>query len=188
MERGRAGGRQVLFQQSWELEMSMDKNSDFSLVSRDPAVLETRGKRLKIACYKNSFGETKRPPIHISIHWQYRVLENGEVRQYTRWDWPSSLVDLLLSFTEGRAKKIESVVDIRPTTGSLFYSTTLGIAKADAITKTELGRRIEANPEIVQGLRRMLAIKRVEPFHYGSDFVEQIAARHAEVDKANRAI
>ena len=182
-ERSIGGGWQVKFQESLELQMGADKTPDFTLASNDPTILETRGKHLTINCYKNAIGETRRTAVKIAILWQYKVGADGNVRQYTRWDWHAAIIDLLLGYKEGRAKKISDVVDIMPVTGGRFWSKALGIAKSDAVSKTELGKKLEANPDIIKTLTQLLAIKTVTPFKVGGDFHEQLKEHQAENEK-----
>lgn len=170
MERHKAGGRSISFQESFELEMSADKNSKVRYVSPDPEILERGGQRLKIRCMKNSHGETDRVPIRVTVYWDYRVRDDGDVRQYTVWDWSAALVDLLEEFTEGRAKKISEVVDIRRSTAGRYWSPTLGIPKTDPLSKTEVGQMIEADVELVTRLQRLFAIKKKARFECGPSY------------------
>lgn len=182
-ERVIGGGRTILFQEAFEIQMSADKGSDYTRVSSDPDVLETRGRKLTIDCYKNSLGETRRTALHVEIEWDYCVMPNGEVRQRTRWNWPQAIVNLLMSYKEGRAKKIAEVVDLNQVTGSRVWSKQLGVPKSDPVTKTEIGKLIEADPEMVKRLRQLLAIKTRAEFVPGADYLAQRAQLKEENDR-----
>jgi hypothetical protein len=182
-ERVIGGGRTILFQESFEIQMSADKAQNFSRTSNDDSILETRGRKLTIDCYKNSMGETLRTPLHVTIEWDYCVLPTGDVRQRTKWNWPMAIVDLLLSYKEGRAKKIAEVCDLTLVTGGRVWSKALSIPKSDPVSKTEAGKLIEADPAIVKGLQQLLAIKTRTEFEPGRDFQEQLEAVRQENER-----
>lgn len=171
-ERNKAGGRHISFQESFEIEMARDKASKIRLVESEGKALEKGGIRLLISCKKNSFGETDRPPIHVSVLWQYAWHEPSNTqRQYTKWDWTSATVDILASHTEGsRGAKIKEVVDINKLTGGKYWSSALGVTKESPVNKTELGAMIESDSKMVDELRTLLAIKKRHLFKSGDDY------------------
>ena len=171
-ERNKAGGRHISFQESFEIEMSRDKGSKIRLVESDGKALDRGGIRLIISCKKNSFGETDRPPVHVSVLWKYMWHEPTQTqRQYTKWDWPSATIDILSSHTEGsRGAKIKEVVDVNKLTAGKYWSSTMGVSKESPVTKNELGQMIEADSKIVSELRNLLAIKNRQLFKSGDDY------------------
>lgn len=173
IERHKAGGASPDFQETFELEMTRDASAKINLV--DDEAFETAGMKLILACKKNSLGETDRK-IKAEIRWVHRQdPDTGEYRQYTKWDWPAATVNLLNSFDAGhRREKIQEIVHIGGS-GNKFYSKTFGITSTEPVSAHELGKLIEADPDIKQALRNLFGIKSRKVFDPTMDYDKQLA-------------
>src|SRR5690606_21938882 len=88
LERHKAGGRGISFQETIELEMSKDRSPNIHLASDDS--FEVGGLNLKIKCIKNGLGETGRA-ISARILWKHVYDETiDDTVQITKWDWDTS--------------------------------------------------------------------------------------------------
>ena len=181
MERHKAGGRSISFQETWELEMKRDKNAKISLVGDDNS-FELSGLNLRIHCKKNSLGETDRS-IRASILWQHALCPvTNKVRQFTKWDWPSAAVDVLLAYDKGKRKEmINSVVDINAVTGKKFWSRRLGISKENAVPQHDFGVALESDKDVIAELQPMLGIKVRKKFQPGVDYLDQLEELEAAI-------
>lgn len=172
MERHKAGGATPDFQETFEIEMSVAGNSRISLV--DEEAFEIGGKKLILACKKNSLGETDRK-IQAEVRWVHREdPETGEYRQQTKWDWPAATVHLLASFDKGhKQERIKEIVEFGGN-GNKWYSKTFGIPSADPVSAHDLGVLIEGDLKIKQALRRLFGIKERKIFQPGVDYLKQL--------------
>lgn len=184
VERNKAGGRGISFQETFEIEMKRAGKADIRLVDEsEDGALEIGGLRLKVACKKNSLGETNRDII-VEVKWLHRTdPDTGQFRQYTKWDWEASLVYLLASFDKGsRKEKIRSVVDVGGS-GNRWYSKRYGITSTEPVSAHELGALIEADVEVKGKLRKLFGIKERKVFVPGEDYLEQLAELRENVGK-----
>jgi len=178
-ERHKAGGRSISFQETWELEMKRNKNAKVSLVGSGD-VFEVGGLNLKIACKKNSLGETDRI-IPATILWQKQPCPvTNRMRQVTRWDWPAATVDIIQAYDKGKRKEmIQEVVDVHPVTGQKYWSDKLNIPKSEALPKHDFGVALEKDKKVVRKLQDLFGITRRKAFQPGVDYLDQLA----EVEK-----
>lgn len=184
MERNKAGGRGISFQETFEIELKRTGKADIRLVDEDEnGGLEICGLRLKIVCKKNSLGDTGRSII-TEVKWRHVTDPvTGESRQVTKWDWPASLVFLLASFDKGkRREKIRKVVDVTGS-GNRWYSKKYGITSTDPVSAHELGLLIEADEEVKTQLRRLFGIQERKVFNSEVDYLDQLAEVREKVSK-----
>jgi len=181
-ERHKAGGRSISFQETFEIEMSRDKSPHIRLV--DPQGFEIGGLNLKLACKKNSLGETDRA-IHAAVKWTHRPIgNNGEYRQITRWDWPESAVKLLTSFEKGhRATKIKEIVNIQGN-GQKYWCNDVGISKEAATSAHDVGVAIEKDTARLNELRKLFGIKVRTVFEPGVPYAQQVERERKRAEAA----
>lgn len=179
MERNKAGGRSISFQETFEIEMKRDVNPNIRLV--DDANFEIGGLNLTLACKKNSLGETERK-IRAAVKWTHRPIgPDGEYLQVTRWDWPEATVKLLTSFEKGhRANKIKEIVNIQGS-GQKFWCTELGATKNDPLSAHDLGVLIESDAGRKTELRKLFGIKERRVFEPGRPFAAQVEDERVRV-------
>jgi len=174
MEYNKSGGRAPSFQETFEIRMA--KRGKIQLVDdADDGGLEIGGLNLSLRCVKNSLGETDRS-IDVDVKWVHRLdPATGEMRQYTKWDWPAATIELLASFEKGKRKdKIDAIVDIHKISSAKFWSNTLGVPSKEPINPHDLGVKLESNPQIKNALRKLFGIKRRKVFEVGRDYLEQL--------------
>lgn len=173
MERHKAGGRSISFQETFELEMKRDANPHIRLV--DPDNFETSGLKVVLQLRKNSLGETDRR-IKASVKWTHRpVGPNGKFLQVTKWDWPEATINLLNSFEAGhRANRIKEVVNIQGG-GQKWWCSDLGVSKGDAVSAHDLGVLLERDDARKAELRKLFGIKERRVFVPGEPYASQVA-------------
>jgi hypothetical protein len=181
-ERHKAGGRSISFQETFEIEMSRDKNPHIRLV--DEQSFEIGGLNLQLACKKNSLGETDRK-IKAAVKWTHRPIgPDGEYLQVTKWDWPEATVKLLTSFDKGhRASRIKEIVNIQGS-GQRFWCNDIGISKEAAVTAHDLGVVIERDTKRVDELRKLFGIKTRAVFQPGVSYSKQIETERKKAEEA----
>lgn len=162
--RGKAGGKQVDFQESFELELSRLGGPKKKIQCSD-----FEGYPVALTCWKNSFGPGQRR-IHTRLLWSYvEDEETGGFQQETIWDWDWSTIWLLNNILKGDKADPSLRRSLRatgfhlecPETGEIensAWSKTLGMAKSDAEPWADLGRRIRRNREVTRLLRNALRI------------------------------
>ena len=184
IERNKAGGRGISFQETFELEMKRARVAKVSLVDPSEEGFQIGGNNLRIICRKNGLGETHRE-IPISILWKHeRCPITGQMRQYTKWDWPSATVDVLNSFEAGKRRDmIRDIVDLHKATNNRWWSKRLGVPKDDPIPKTEIGALIDNNEELKDPLRDLFGIKKRKKFEVGQDYKAQLEVLKQDVIK-----
>lgn len=181
MERHKAGGRGISFQETIELEMSRDKSAKISLAAEDS--FEISGLNLKITCRKNGVGETGRT-IPARILWKHVYNEElDKMMQITRWDWDTPTITLLTSFDGSRKTKIDDIVDLHKSTKNTYWSRTLGIPSSDPLPAAQVGQMINSNMEVRQALRRLFGIKSRKEFQTGVDYVKQLEEMKEEIER-----
>jgi hypothetical protein len=182
IENNKAGGRSISFQETFEIEMKRARVSKVNLVDPDEDGFEIGGNNLRMICRKNSLGETHRE-LYVSVLWKNkRCPETGQMRQYTRWDWPGGTVDLLTKFESGKRRDmIKEVVDLHKVTGGRWWSNRLGVTKDNPISKSEIGMLIDSNEAIRDSLRDLFGIKRRKKFEVGVDYLAQLDKLKEEV-------
>lgn len=168
--RGRAGGKQLSFGETFELE--------FSKRSRRPKTFADRKElTINITCFKNSLGETGRNIDVPVIWWHEPDPATGEMRQKTVWDWHASTTDLLMTLDEpGITTRLKEIVDLRRVNsgGIKIWSKALGIPESDPQTYHETGKAICKNKAIADELRKLFGIKLRKKFQKGVDYREQL--------------
>ena len=176
-ERLKAGGEQVNFQESFELELKKVGGHKKKIQCRD-----FEGFPVEISCEKNSFGPTHRR-IQTRVLWWEEENDEGEWNQVTVWDWDWSTIHLLDSLLHGenaspRLKAALKEIDFHlecPTRSDIentAWSKTLGMAKSDAMSWSQVGAMIRENPKLMNRLRKALRINR-RPLLQG-DYLEMM--------------
>lgn len=194
--RNKSGGKQISFQETYELEMSKAFNSKFKIAANEKRGTPTiTGRRLNIACYKNSLGETDRD-IDVDIMWWSEPdPETGRMRQISVWDWFGANVKLLLGMEGGEKKRIDDIVDLHrvapPGQQVKVWSDALGIKQKEPVEFHVAGEKIQKNKEIRNALRREFGIKPRKRFQTGVDYRVQLdqvrAVAEIEAEEAENA-
>lgn len=166
IERNKAGGEQVNFQESFELELKKIGGHKKKI-----ECAEFEGFPVEISCEKNSFGPTHRK-IQTRVLWTEERSEDGKSwRQVTRWDWDWSTIHLLYNQMHGdranpKLKKSLKDCDFHlecPGTSEIensAWSKNLGMTKKDARPWTEVGAMIREDGALMDMLRDALFINR----------------------------
>jgi hypothetical protein len=175
IERNKAGGRGISFQETFELELKRARVSKVNLVDPDDDGFQIGGNNLRVICRKNSLGETHRE-IPVSILWKHqRCHVTDQMRQFSKWDWASSTVDFLDAFDAGKRRDmIRDIVDLHKATGGRWWSKSLGVPKDDPIPKSEIGDLIDKNEALKAPLRDLFGIKTRKKFEVGVDYLAQL--------------
>lgn len=176
--RNRAGGKQLSFGETFELE--------FAKKSINPKILADRRESVvNIRCFKNSLGETSRDIDVPLVWWQERGPDN-KMRQITMWDWHASTVDLLTTLeVPGITTQMKDIVDIRRVNsdGIKYWSKTLGIPESDPQSAHEVGKAVCQNTQTRTALRELFGIKTRKRFKPGVDYDDQLRELTAEIDE-----
>lgn len=164
--RGKAGGKQVDFQESFELELSRVGGPKKKIQCQ-----EYEGYPVALTCWKNSFGPGQRR-IQTRILWYYEVdPDTGDFEQKTVWDWDWSTVWLLNNILQGdkadpllRKSLQDAEIHINCPTNSdienTAWSKTLGMKKGDALSWTEVGAMFRKNRKLMRRIKNALFINR----------------------------
>lgn len=166
-ERSKAGGEQVGFQESFEIELSKVGGHAKRIESKT-----FEGYGVQISCEKNSFGPTHRK-CQTRVLWRDEVdEETGKRVSRTYWDWDWTTVHLLNSIMNSdkgspRLKhnlKEEAEFHIAcPSVSDIenrAWSRTLGMKEKDAMPWAELGAAIRQDDKLMNRLREALRITR----------------------------
>ena len=181
--RSTAGGKQVNFQESFELELKKYGGPKANISST-----EFDGYVVEICCQKNSFGPTHRKILTRLLWWEIEDPNTGKWQQKTVWDWDWSTVHLLnqirnVAGTSPRLKQnlidlnfhIECLQKAEKNAHNMAWSKTLGMKSAkDAVTWSELGKMIREHTNLIAHLRKALRINE-RPLLAG-DYLEQAEA------------
>lgn len=164
-KRTKAGGEQVGFQESFELELTKVGGPAKMIQCAD-----FEGYPIMISCHKNSFGPGRRK-IMTRLLWWFDEDEDEGWEQHTVWDWDWSTIWLLNSIIKGdkaspmlkaslRAADFHlecpSVSDIE----NSAWSKSLGMKKSDAAPWSDVGAMIRKDRELMDRLRNALRIAR----------------------------
>jgi hypothetical protein len=177
VERSKAGGEQVNFQESFELELKKVGGHKKVITCAN-----FEGFPVEISCEKNSFGPTHRR-IQTRLLWWDEKNEDGEWEQRTAWDWDWSTVHLLYTLMHGeranpRFRQALKDIDFHlecPKTAeveNLAWSRSLGMKREDAMPWSDVGALIREDRELLDRLRCALRINR-RPVLAG-DYLEQL--------------
>ena len=161
-ERRKAGGEQVNFQESFELELAKYGGHKRRIESA-----EYEGYLVRLSCEKNSFGPTHRAAV-VRIIWWEEETETGWV-QRTQWDWDWATVHLLYQILHGerthpRIRQALKAADFHlecPSVSDIenrAWSRSLGMTPGDACSWSEFGALLRRQPEWMQRLRTCLRI------------------------------
>ena len=183
-ERRKAGGEQVNFQESFELELSKVGHK------KKIECTEWEGYPIRISCEKNSFGPTHRSIVTRLIWWEEEDPESGDWEQKTVWDWDWSTVHLLNNILRGekaspRLRAALREIDFHLDCPSVSdvenraWSRNLGMTAKDAAPWSEVGAMIRQDAELMDRLRRALRINR-RPLLDGN-YLEQLDALAEEM-------
>lgn len=175
--RSTAGGVQVNFQESWELETKVRKGKI--------QCSEWEGKVLSLKCYKNSFGPTGREAWTRVLWWDELNPETGEYEQKTVWDWGWSTVRLLSTVKGMEAARLKDMGFhiATPRTSDVenkAWSKYFGMKEADAVSWTELGDMIHRDEQLMRKLRIALGIKK-RPLLAG-DYLQQLETLTKDIE------
>jgi len=173
------GGKQVCFQESFEIENQVVK----SRISCADPENGWEGVVVRMRCYKNSFGPTHRSIETRMLWWEVAderypdPADPRHWRQKTVWDWDWALVKLLVGLQGREKQRLESLgfhIKALKTSDveNRAWSATLGQKEKDAMPWSELGRLIQQDAKICDMLRSALGIKR-RPLMAG-DYLEQL--------------
>lgn len=169
--RGRAGGKLVEFQETFEFELSRLKQKPIKYADRTEL-------HLNLQCFKNSLGEMRRNTDINVQYWTEEDPETGISRQRTVWDWHGSTISLLLTLDEpGMSRKIKEIVDLQKVTGpkgTAVWSKTLGISQKAPVPFFEAGQLLDQTPAVKDALREVFGIKSRKIFQPGIDYLEQL--------------
>jgi len=174
-ERRKAGGEQVNFQESFEIELNR-------FGSKKIECSKWEGFYVKISCEKNSFGPTHRSVL-VRVLWWEEEKEDGSWEQKTIWDWDWSTTWLLYSILKTdrynpRFKNALKSIDFHLECPSISevenkaWSRSLGMTAESAVSWSEFGRLIRQNKPLLKELRKALRIT-PRPLFSG-DYQEQI--------------
>lgn len=169
-EKRTAGGKSVDFQAGFKIECQKGKRL---------RAADWDGREVRISTLKNSHGITGRTITTRMLWWLEDDMELGTTRQRTIWDWDWALVHLLHSL-DGQSKKRVADFDIHveavhtSDVDNDAWSRTLGIPKSDPQPWHVVGAALRKRPEVLQRLRRALAVKS-RPYLAG-DYLDQLAA------------
>lgn len=121
--------------------------------------VEVKGQRVRFTLSKNTLSGTKGfRNIVCGLYWRHDEVEN---RQVTWWDWDEATTWLLTDsevFSADEWKAIKSVVDIHAESGGKYWSKTLKIPAAEAVSASEFGKVLNSNEEVRKSLRIALNI------------------------------
>lgn len=164
--RQKAGGEQVNFQESFELELKKVGGHKKMIRTAD-----WEGFPLEISNEKNSFGVGHRKIQTRLIWWYEDDPETGKWKQKTIWDWDWATVHMLWHNTAGdkadpgiKANLADMGFHLScPKTSdieNLAWSKTLGMKEGDAMPWSELGALIREDAGLMNKLRDALRIVR----------------------------
>lgn len=183
--RNKAGGKQVDFQESFEIELS--KVGGPKKMIRCSAF---EGYPIALTCFKNSFSPGQRR-IHTRLLWSWtKDEETGAPKQETIWDWDWSTIWLLNNILHGekadpmlRASLKEDGFHLDCPQASdvenLAWSKDLGMSRDDAASWAEVGAMIRRNRKLMKRLRVALRIDH-RPILEG-DYLEQLSDAAADL-------
>lgn len=187
VERRKAGGAQIDFQEAWELELGR-VSSKRTINEFSKGGFEIGSNTIRMKTHKNSLGQPFRD-IRVDICWWHQLHEpSGSIRSYTRWDWDTATMDLLQSFSPERQRLVKPTLNVRKLTNGRYFCPELGITKSDAISRLEMGRVIGRNTDVRQALRRLLGIKPIRQFEVGKCYLKQVSAHSIEFRKQMAAL
>lgn len=178
-ERNKAGGEQVNFQESFEIELKkMGGHKKMIECS------EWQGYPIGISCEKNSFGPGQRR-IVTRLAWCDVEREDGSWEQKSFWDWDWSTVHLLNNILRGEHASPKLRANLKaigfhlecPSASDVensAWSKNLGMRANDAMPWREVGAMIRRDPKLMNQLRKALRINR-RPVLNG-DYVRQLDA------------
>lgn len=185
-ERVKAGGKQLDFQEGFELQMKKVGGHKKMI-----QCAEFEGFPIKISCEKNSFSPTHRH-ITTRLLWHYPTdPETGAWHQETYFDWDWATVHLLETvqtaekspLLKASLKASEFHLDVLKASDieNLAWSKSVGMKSAkDAVPWSELGALIRENTELMNRLRSALRIN--ERPYLAGDLGEQREAMRSSIE------
>jgi len=176
VERHKAGGRGVDFQESCEIELSKHREWRLKRVNRT-------GRKYNIQLHKNALGPDMRT-ISVEVWWWFEDVADpatGEssYRQVTVWDWHAATVQFLANPPDEyrrRTKEIISFDTVQKREGMCVISPELGITAKDPLTPSEAGAMLAQREDILCQLRRLYGISQWKPYQPQVDYDQQLAA------------
>ncbi|MEM4153183.1 MAG: hypothetical protein QXK80_03685 [Candidatus Pacearchaeota archaeon] len=203
-----AGGAVIKFQESIEIQidkvssnnpdkLQRKKAKKKSPLSGETEIFDIYFVELKLSVYKNSTAPVS--TIYVTKEWytDYTFPICGETGksypQITRFNWDEALIDIFMEILSQRtvgAAKLKKLIDIESTHDNKFYySHAIGITSSDAITKEELGIKlnefINSNEELKSEVLAALNIRRRPLFYAGTDYNELMQSILGKIKDAN---
>jgi hypothetical protein len=189
------GGKQPRFQATYELVTHLVKGWQ-EIDRRADGGAEVEHRLIKISNGKNSAGTDGRE-VKVRVSWRNVIVEkkraDGKIkkvsRQLTKWHWDEALAPMLSAWKNGkqrrsvsgvspetvaRTAKLDAILHLREVTGGRFWSKTLGISKDTPATAERIGRLIEANDDILDGLRALFGIEDGYVWDTSKDFLREL--------------
>lgn len=146
------------------------------------------GNRIKFALAKSSLGSDQRW-FEAEIAWRptERMTPSGNMvsSQDTVWMWHKATVELLyyIQMEGGPAgRAVEDLIGLGKATGNRYTSSTLGVRGEEALSPSEMGRLIEACPDLLKALEPKLGIGSGNIFDPAPGLDAQLASARASVD------
>ena len=177
----RPGGRQLRFQETFELNMYRQK-TEITLDKGSKNGLEIHRRLIKMENAKNSIGTDGRT-IQVYVSWQKRNIE-GRSYQFTKWDWNEATTRMLIMFQEGKLipkmklaestlrARLDEFFHIRKTPKG-YFSDTLGIPSSAPVTAGQMGKLINESTDAMEKLRLAFGIPSHSLWTPGTDYTEQ---------------
>ena len=184
------GGKHVGYQVSYELILKGVSQKKQANVDGDGS-LDIEHRWIRITNGKNSAGTNKNKAV-VRVSWRKKVIQ-GVVRQFTKWHWEEALVGLLMDWQEakldakgtpaGRKQKMDEFFHIRKERGPVYWSSTLGMTKDDAVSQAKMGAMIQSNPDVIAALRQMFGIQQSYIWDREEDYNKALRSVQSEAAK-----
>lgn len=190
--RGKAGGKSISFQETFEIQLSR--------VGNKPKQVGRRTSRtLKLELFKNSLGDTNRF-IFVDISWQnepvYDAVQDGVyVRQVTTWHWHRASIQLLMGKDLHCKRELRDIVDLHLSEKATrdgvprVYSKKLGIGQKTPATMDEAGELLWQDRAIRRELRNLynIAVRKVFKPDGTVDYLDLLKNEEAKARQRQKA-
>jgi len=170
-----SGGQKLAYMSAINLFMANAGKTD---------TVDVKGQKVRFSLPKNTLAGTKGfRSLVCGLYWSHDELEN---RQVTWWDWDEATTMLLIdseNFSAETMKGIKSICNIQAISGGRYHCKALGIPESEAVSASEMGKRINTDPEIRQSLRTVLNIYE-HPYFVPRIKYEPVAAPSSAIPSA----